>query len=53
MLGVVSEAVATRQDEIARSRGEALGTSADITSRHRGLFTRMRSFFGGTGDEAE
>ncbi|MEI8259233.1 MAG: cyclic nucleotide-binding domain-containing protein, partial [Deltaproteobacteria bacterium] len=32
MLGVVSEAVATRQDELARTRGESVG-EADITSR--------------------
>lgn len=55
MLGVVSEAVAARQDEIARSRGEQLGSSADITSRHRGLMTRMKLFFGGESadDDAE
>ena len=51
MLEVVSEAVATRQDEIMKSRGETLGDSSDITSRHRGLMTRMKLFFGGEDTE--
>ncbi len=50
MLDVVSEAVATRQDQLARTRGESMG-EADITSRHQGLLTRMKLFFKG-GDDA-
>lgn len=44
LLDVVSKAVATRQDELARTRGETVG-EADSTSRHEGILTRMKLFF--------